>query len=826
MTNVELQELCLALMRADTDHEIVALLSDAGLWNDAALWRYIGDMENNYSQIGNQQAEPIASLAEKIVNSIDARVTDACLIAGLDPIGDNAPKSVREAVARFFGDGADGNGQIVNWDRAKTLAESLLITVAATGHKPETGSPSITIADAGEGQEPDGQPNTFMSINRSNKLRIPFVQGKYNMGGLGALNFCDTANRFQLVVSRRNPALLSAESSTRAQQWGFTIVRREAPVGNQKHASFTYLAPVGANGRDGNVLAFDAETWPIFPVDDATGHDAYSRMAEYGSLVKLYEYKWKGSKSNIITTGDGLLRRLDQALPELALPVRLYECRDYGGHAGSYSNNLTGLTVRLDLDRADNLDDSIENPRRSSIDIDGQRIKVRVFVFKKGKAKNYRRDRSAIIMVVNGQTHATFSKDFFTRKNVKLGYLADEMLVVLDCSDLSGLTRDDLFMNSRDRVKETEISERIMDELEDLLKRDEGLRELQNRRRKEEMENRLSDNQPLADAFKDILRSDPTLERLFLTGGSIPTPFSRQGAGAGTGGQFVGKSYPSYWRFKNKPQGEELQRTAHYGSSPRIEFETDVDNTYFDRSDNPHFHEGEWRVFRKDVDPPVPIPGCRMDGPREGIAVLHLTLPEDIGVRDELPLEVEVGDDTMIEPFLNRLTLRIIPANGSGGGNGRSTSSNRGQGDRGGNTNLALPAVKPVKEIEWETHKFTENDVLRVVRTPGDDDRDQLDFYINVDNKHLKSTQKNAKKDANLVLLERQFIYANVLIGMALLNDEKRVPRPEEEDDDETEQDAKGTEDRIRRITAALAPIILPMVDVLSSLSLDDAISE
>jgi len=825
MTNSELQQLCLALMHADTEDAVVALLADAGLWNESALWRYIGDTENNYSQVGNQQAEPIASLAEKLVNSIDARVTNACLMAGIDPTGQDAPKSVREAVSRFYGDGLERNGQIVNWDKAKTLAESLLITVAATGHKPETGSPSLTVADAGEGQMPDSQPDTFMSLNRSNKLRIPCVQGKYNMGGLGALNFCDTTNRFQLVVSRRNPALLPTGASARAHQWGFTVVRREPPVGNQKHASFTYLAPEVATARDGNVLAFDADQWPIFPVDDASGHGAYARMAEYGSLVKLYEYKWKGSKSNIITSGDGLLRRLDQALPELALPVRLYECRDYGGHTGSYSNNLTGLTVRLDLDRAENLDATIENPRRSSIDIDGQRIKVRVFVFKQGRAKNYRRDRSAIIMVVNGQTHATFSKDFFTRKNVKLGYLADELLVVLDCSELSSMTRDDLFMNSRDRVKETDISEQIMDELEDLLKRDEGLRELQNLRRKAEMEERLADNQPLADAFKDILKSDPTLERLFLTGGSIPTPFSRQGSGVGTGGQFVGKSYPTYWRFRNKDQGEELHRTAHHGGSPRIEFETDVDNTYFDRSDNPDFHEGEWRVFRRDLDPPAPIAGCRMDGPRGGIAVLHIALPSELEVGGELPLEIEVGDDTMVEPFINRVKMRIVPqGGGDGGGSGSTTAANRGRGARGGNSKLSLPEVIPVKENQWDTHDFTEDVVLRVVRSPGEDDRDQLDFYVNVDNRHLKTTQKNATKDTNLVLLERQFMYANVLIGMALLNAAESGTNPV--DGEDRDGDESGIEDRIRRLTAALAPVILPMVDVLSSLRIEDKISD
>lgn len=827
MENPEKQQLCEALMRADTDAEVVALLADAGLWDDQAVWRHLGDIENNYSTVGNQQAEPIAALAEKLVNGVDARLINACLEAGINPAGDEAPKSIRVAVARFFGDGVERNGQIVNWDKGKTLSESQTLTVAATGNMAEEGYPSISVADASEGQTPDHQPDTFMSISGSNKLSIPFVQGKYNMGGTGALNFLVGPNRLQLVVSRRNPALLHPDASPRDRQWGYTVVRREAPVGNQKHSVFTYLAPENVNaGRDGGVLAFDADEWPIFPVADNTMRDAYGRCAEHGSLVKLYEYKWKGSKSNIITSGGGLLQRLDQALPELALPIRLYECRPgYRGKAGSFATNLTGLSVRLELDRAENLDDTIENPRRSTIDIDGQRIRVRVFAFKdKARAKNYRTARNAILMVVNGQTHATKSEDFFTRKGVKLGYLKESLLVLLDCSDLAGVRRDELFMASRDRVRENDLSDRIMDELEDLLRSDPGLRELQSRRRKEEMEERLSDNQPLAEAFRDVLRSDPTLERLFLTGTSIPTPFARQGAGAGTGGKFDGKSYPSYWRFKNKAHGDELQRTAHLGSVPRVEFETDVDNSYFDRGDNPDFLEGEWRIFRKDVEPAVPLPGCRMDGPREGIAVLHITMPPDVVVGDVLPLEVEVGDDTLVEPFTNRLQLTITPPGTTGGGGGgRSSSTNRGHGDTGGNSTLDLPNVTPVKEDGWEARNFTESSALAIVRISGPDDRDQLDFYVNVDNKHLKTTQKNGGRDVNPVLLERQFMYANALIGMAMLNGENTLVRAE---DPEGDDDGESIEERIKRVTAAISPVILPMIDVLSSLSIEDALSE
>ena len=240
MNNHQKADLCMALMRAETDAEVVELLTRRGLWDSPSVWRFLGDIENNYSTIGNQQAEPIAALAEKLVNGIDARLVDACLGSGIDPSGDDAPVTIKAAVARFFGRGIERNGQIVNWDPAATLREGLLLTVAATGNMPP-GCPSISIADGGEGQTPDAQPKTFMSIHRSNKLRIPFVQGKFNMGGTGALNFCSSPNRLQLVVSRRNPSLLPADASERDRQWGFTVVRRE-PSGRQEEERGVHIS--------------------------------------------------------------------------------------------------------------------------------------------------------------------------------------------------------------------------------------------------------------------------------------------------------------------------------------------------------------------------------------------------------------------------------------------------------------------------------------------------------------------------------------------------------------------------------------------------------
>src|ERR1700687_5119789 len=102
MSQMTPAELCMSLMRADTEEEVVSLLTEAGYWDDAKVWRYLGDDENNFATIGNQQSEAVAALIEKIINSVDSRLTNACRIHGVEPNGPEAPTSIRDAVARFF----------------------------------------------------------------------------------------------------------------------------------------------------------------------------------------------------------------------------------------------------------------------------------------------------------------------------------------------------------------------------------------------------------------------------------------------------------------------------------------------------------------------------------------------------------------------------------------------------------------------------------------------------------------------------------------------------------------------------------------------------
>lgn len=59
----------------------------------------------------------------------------------------------------------------------------------------------MIIYDNGEGQHPKDFESTFLSLMRGNKNEIHFVQGKYNMGGSGAIVFCGKG--YQLIGSKR-----------------------------------------------------------------------------------------------------------------------------------------------------------------------------------------------------------------------------------------------------------------------------------------------------------------------------------------------------------------------------------------------------------------------------------------------------------------------------------------------------------------------------------------------------------------------------------------------------------------------------------------------
>jgi hypothetical protein len=797
MDSRDYQRLCLRLLQAESEDEVVRILRQFGYWDRPEAWRYYGDNEGNYSTIGNQQSRADAAIVEKVVNSVDAHLMGACQERGIPPDSPRAPRSISEAVKSFF-NGRDMSRQI---------------TLAASGTRQR---PCFTISDTGEGQTPNRMPETLLSLNKKNKDRIAFVQGRYNMGGTGVLEFCGIQN-MQLIITKRNPKVVSAmnETDSSAVLWGFTIVRRENPAKGEKNSVYTYLAPVDCElrPRSGDVITFDAHQLPLMPV----GNRAYARNIEWGTTTKLYEYDATGFHSNILMR-DGLLSRLDLLMPDMAISVRLHECRDYSGHRGSFDTDVSGLLHRLENERQTNLELGFPSAVHFSIQGEGvlEDITGRIYAFKKNRAETYR-NNEGVILGVNGQTHGYLPKTLFGRNAVKMGSIGESLLVYLDCSSLSARTREKLFMPSRDRLRKGEVQRSLEEELEQCIRGHEGLRALKDRRKQDEVAEKLAESKPLEEVLREIITRSPSLSALFSPGRRLSIPHKPQRVGAN--GQPPNLSiHPTYFRFEKLSYGDVLRRTCAINHRCRIIFETDAANDYLDRAENPGSS-----TLRIRVNGTESLGAQHSLNLHDGRATLNFKLPASVQAHEEMGVELQVTDPTLLEPFVNIAKIVITPSVPPSPGPTRPVKPPSGiPGDeRDAPLGIDFPRIIKVRQTEWEQQEPKMDQFSACVPVQGESEADPdaqvYDFKVNVDNIYLRTEIKES--DDPPAILEARFIYGSVLVGLAVIKDELttmgKLPTSDTEE-------GEPVEVKVAQTTRAVAPFLLPMIKALGTLQESD----
>ena len=786
------KSIAISLASCENEAEIIKLLRDTKLWDNAQCWRAFGDNDNNWSTIGNQQSEADAALVEKIVNSVDALLMKECMIRGIEPTSAAAPKSIAEALELFFGITGGKIQNLTETQRTNLAQNNIILT--ATGAKE---SPNITIIDRGEGQSPNRMPDTILSINKSNKLKVPFVHGKFNMGGTGALCFCGD-NNFQLIVCRRCPDIPS-NGDTSHNSWGFTIIRRERPKdGNKLRSSkFTYLTDAS-----GNILSFDAdEGIPIIPSSKGE-----NEIMEYGMYCKLFEYKMPSRlRSNI---NMNLYTRLSILLPNLAYPVYLDECRDYRGH--TMHRTLSGLNVRLYDQLSQGTESNIEQCIPVSFTIDGQKVDITVYVFKKKKSGidkdidlSQYRGSEGILLTQNGQTHGSYDRKFYSRNAVGLSYLAEYLLTIVDCTGIDEATREELFMNSRDRTRASLFATKLESNLEEFLKDNQTLKQIQQRRREEAISDRLDDEKPLEDVLSSVFKSSTVLSRLFVLGQRLQNP-TNLGSSPETE-IFKGVYNPTYFTIipknNNKNDNKEIcTKDAQLERKFRIRFKTDAENDFFSREKYP----GTYILTRDDG-----VSEDHIVHLLNGIATLNVELPTIAKIGDVYHYRFEVTDTNSEKTFVNEFNIRVVNKQENNGGNGGKRTPPDGE-NSGKNsfspTGITLPNVVEIGKEQWDEHNFTKESALRVLNVDG-----AYDFYVNMDNIHLQTEIKPiSKNEAKMRLLKARYKYSMVLVGLGVLGYYKNQKK-----DDETPIANDNPEDMIRKVSDMLSPVLLPMIDVM-----------
>jgi len=82
MSNDEACAFCMEMLRVDDEDSVISILKAHRYWDQPDVWREYGDRSGNFSTIGDQQSRPEAALVEKIINAVDARLMNECLVRG------------------------------------------------------------------------------------------------------------------------------------------------------------------------------------------------------------------------------------------------------------------------------------------------------------------------------------------------------------------------------------------------------------------------------------------------------------------------------------------------------------------------------------------------------------------------------------------------------------------------------------------------------------------------------------------------------------------------------------------------------------------------
>lgn len=555
----------LRLVVAQDGQSVTNLLKEDDFLKNSEWWPY-GNTESNFSIISAQARDSVNALVEKIINSIDALLLAGCMKRRINPKGPDAPNSMSEAVERFFG---IPSGDISRLDDKARRLLAQNIRVIADGSKDK---PNITIVDYGEGQNPQDFLKTFLSLpaEKSNKADIKFVQGKYNMGGTGALMFCgQLEQRYQLILSKRHPGILDSKNL-----WGFTLVRQVFKEGS-KNPLFECLVD-----RNGDIYSFEDDELNILPD---------SQQLRYGTFIKLYSYYLK-NPSNINLD---LWRPLNRKLFTPALPITLHETRFEKEKIHGATRIMEGNKFRIsgeehrwvekyfpiqsDLAKLGtrNIEitlfkDQVEEPR----EVSGNKIRV----FPIGE---FTSPTEAIFFTVNGQTHHTIGRSTLeTQANLR--NLAKYLMVHIDVTN-AGPILNEIFHGAREVARENEVYKEIEDRLFSDLKDNPLLRSLDEEYRRREIAKIQPDKGFAKKTAIRILRENPEWAKQFLKGIDIPFTTDK-----GALQPFI----PSYIPTRFELKGDEIKLVPKNNKYSWIYFITDAPDDYLTRNTD----RGEFKI--------------------------------------------------------------------------------------------------------------------------------------------------------------------------------------------------------------------------------------
>lgn len=768
------------LYYAQNEREVDIVLEKNDLIFDDGNWYPFGENESFFGVIENQQASPIPALIEKITNSIDAILTRKCLENGIDPESSSAPKSMEEAITKFF-------PNHTQWDLSSfRKAQSENIQIIADGPRMDT---SLIIYDDGEGQHPEDFEKTFLSLLRGNKNKIKFVQGKYNMGGSGAIVFCGK-KRYHLIASKKYD---------KTGNFGYTLIRKHPFTKEEreikKNTWYEYFK------IDGKIPSFDIDELDL---------GLYNRKFTTGSILKLYSYELPSGSRSVISRD--LNQSINEYLFEPALPIFTIDKKERYPDDRNLERDLYGLKRRLQEEK----NKYVEKYFLETTNIKGAgNLAITTYVFKAkidGKSaktskesinREFFKNNMAVIFSVNGQVHGSLTSEFITR-SLKMGLLRDYLLIHVDCTELDTEFRNELFMASRDRLKQGEETNLLRQTVAKTLQKSE-LKEIFKRRKdtlsfggedKSELLKSFTKNLPLKNELMHLLSKTFKLEETSHDKKKKEKNKTKKKVEE----EFKPERFPSYFRFSKDGANEKPMIKIPEGGEKTIKFNTDVEDEYFVRVEEP----GQLKVGllnKKDNEseggdkPGEPkqledIFYIQKSNPKEGTIKIALAPTEDVKVGDSFEIKASLtspgGDFDQI--FMVKIAEK------------EKKKEKVKKEDEDEDSKIGLPELvlvyKDEKEGEerqtWDkleeggvtmnydtvVHPYAEEDVLQTI-------------YVNMDSRVLKDYKSALKSEEQYEISEKRYytsVYFHTLF-LFTISKNKKYSMKQTVGDEEKERD-------------------------------------
>ena len=763
----KIRDFALSIAKAESESEIENILSKYGFDDDNEnVWESLGDGAG--SVIDNQQSQAEGALVEKIINSVDAVLMKEAKDKYGDPCHRDAPSSIKKAVSEFF-----DVGDISDLETKETLRKKMPgnISVSITGSKK---SLSVIVADQGEGQCPEDFSDTFARLIKSQKEKIQFVQGKFGMGGTGAFRFCGKFH-YNLVISKKNI------KNTKDNRWGVTVFRRLIMGGNDRVPRFVYLKP------NGKILSFDADNLKIYPTEKG----AYTGEMKAGTFVKMYEYGLKNKSDVKFDT----YRTLSKLIPEIALPVNVFEHRDEFKKKTKIV--LDGLRARLLKSAGDNEPEK-GFPSFGTLNIEGVELHFEVFAFRdSSEIKQQYAKSEAVIFMNNGQNQGSVSKsDFFRNTDLQkagFNYIKDDILILLYCDFLDKEQNRDIFLGNRETLAQSDLVNRIKTGLVQELANHDGLKELAQRRRQE----RLSKGQEdIANTVKEILPKilgQEIINDLLPIGAEVSSGDSGENIGSGKSRKkFEGKKHPTFFNIV----GDKIKLLPINGKYALVTFKTDVENNYFDRKisrgklswieDNSEKFDSSWNLW-------------------EGDLKIKLTpLKNKVSVGEKFRFTLNITDEIQKMPFSLEFEVHVESKRKQDKKTGEKGKKKKEKSEKSGGR--GLPKFNIVRKERWEEHSFTEESAVKATSMS----EGNYDYFINMDNRYL--LREINKEPSDKSFHEAQYYLAMQLISLAIVGKKERELKSEGVGD----YNRESIENFVKETTTAISCLIFPLMNELS----------